>query len=172
MDKKRGIFPYILKNAKIVRELLKELTGSDPGSLEHLLLCGRDEHTCDINLNVDYSVFEDDCSNMYAIGIYHEPMYPDMYAEFLHNIIIGYTEARFGWCLDIHKYTVIGLIPVSKPKHCEKNDFLIPMWEQQENPAIAEMMAVLFDDECAPVTALGKATQEHLISIWGENYWE
>ena len=57
MSNNKTIFPNVLKNEKIFRELLKALTGSDPGHLEHLLLCGRDEQACEINLSVDYSVF-------------------------------------------------------------------------------------------------------------------
>ena len=77
MSNNKTLFPNMLKNPKIFRELLKKLTGHDPGFLEHLLLCGRCEQTCDINIIVDYSIFEDDSYNLYTIGIYHQPMYPE-----------------------------------------------------------------------------------------------
>ena len=173
MSNNKTLFPNMLKNPKIFRELLKKLTGHDPGFLEHLLLCGRCEQTCDINIIVDYSIFEDDSYNLYTIGIYHQPMYPEGgYIEFLDNITTNYMDAKYGYCPPTLNRTGVGLIPVPKAEHCGENEFIIPMWENQEDPAIAEMLAVLLEDEYEPVTELGKATQEYIISIWGENYWE
>lgn len=175
MSNNKSIFPNMLKNPKIVRELIKKLIGYDPGFLEHLLLCGRHEQAYDanVNVNVDYSVFEDDSYNLYTIGIYYEPMYPEGgYINFLNDITTNYMNARYGYCPPTLDRTVVGLVPVPKAECCGENEFIIPMWEKQEDPAIAEMLAVLLEDEYEPVTELGKATQEYLISIWGENYWE
>ena len=172
MSNNKTIFPNVLKNEKIFRELLKALTGSDPGHLEHLLLCGRDEQTCEINLSVDYSVFEDDNYNLYTLGVFHEPMIPEGYLSFLNDVTTAYTVAKYGYCTPMLNRTIVTLIPIHELEHCEENEFFIPMWEKQENPAIAEMLAVLLDDEHTPITALGKAALEYLVGIWGENYWE
>ena len=80
--------------------------------------------------------------------------------------------AKYGYCTPILNRTIVTLIPIHELEHCEENEFFIPMWEKQENPAIAEMLAVLLDDEHTPITALGKAALEYLVGIWGENYWE
>lgn len=173
MSNNKSIFPNMLKNPKIFRELIKKLIGYDPGFLEHLLLCGRHEQTYDTNMSVDYSVFEDDSYNLYTIGVYHEPMCPEGgYIKFLNDITTDYMNARYGYCPPLLNRTIVGLIPVPKTEHCGENEFIIPMWEKQEDPAIAEMLAVLQEDEYEPVTELGKATQEYIIGIWGEDYWK
>ncbi len=180
MSINKGIFPYMLNKPKIFRELLTRLTGHDPGCLEHLLLCGKYEETwgtnlsLETNIHTDYSIFEDESLNLYTIGIFHDRMYPEGYLEFLNDITTGYLEAKYGYCPPHLSRTIVGLIPVPAAEHCEENEFLINVWEKQGDPAIAEMLAIIyeFEVEHKPVTELGKAAQEYLISIWGENYWE
>lgn len=176
MSNSKAVFPSLLGKENIVREIQKALTGKDPGPLEHVLTCSAIKAPPDICLNVDYAAFEDEHHNMITIGHFITPMRPVGYTKFLDAVTTGYMEAKYGHCPWMLNRTVIALIhdPYFIPEWepCKDNQYIIFMGTYQENPAIAEMSAVLLDDKHNPVTALGKAVQEHLVDIWGEKYWE
>lgn len=172
----KAIFPNLLKNEKFARELLKVKTGKDPGPLEHVLTCGRLEESTDLCLNVDYTAFEDEHKNIISFGVFYSPMRPVGHIELLHRVMDGYMQAKYGYIPPMFSQTAVALVhdPHYTPKWepCEDNEFVIDMYAAQEDPALAEMIAVLQEDTYTPVTALGKAAHEYMVDIWGEDFWK